>query len=93
MMLRQYGATLKQVEGHVGTRHTLNGFGNREVNSYHNYSVVSCPEAFEVTARSEDGEIEAVKHRCLKWEGWMWHPEREIEFSPQDIERFRVLFG
>ena len=93
MMLRQYGATLKQVQGHVGTRHTLDGFGNREVNSYHNYSVASCPDAFEVTAVSEDGEIEAVKHRYLRWEGWMWHPEREIEFSPQDIERFRVLFG
>ena len=93
MMLKQYGSTLKKVEGHVGTRHTLDGLGNGEVNSYHNYSVVGCPDAFEVTARSEDGEIEAVKHRYLRWEGWMWHPEREIEFSPQDIERFRLLFG
>lgn len=93
MMLMQHGSTLKEVEGHVGTRHILEGFVNREVNSYHNYSVASCPDAFEVTARSDDGEIEAVKHRYLRWEGWMWHPEREIQFSPQDIERFRVLFG
>ena len=83
MMLKQYGATLKQVEGHVGTRHTLDGFVNREVNSYHNYSVASCPDAFEVTARSADGEIEAVKHRYLRWEGWMWHPERDRVFPPR----------
>ena len=64
-----------------------------EVNSYHNFCISKCPKNYSIIAMSDDKSIEAMKHRRLPWEGWMWHPEREIEFSPQDIERFRVLFG
>ena len=40
----------------------------------------------------EDGFIEAIAHRYLPWEGWMWHPERETPFLEQDTRRIKALF-
>ena len=47
---------------------------------------------FKVIAHSLDGEIEAIKHKSLPWEGWMWHPEREEKFLKEDINRIKNLF-
>jgi len=93
MMAHWAGTGLHPAEGHVGTRHCLSGDVTGEVNSYHWLSISSCPEKFEVLARSEDGEIEAIRHRSLPWEGWMWHPERESIFFSRDVQRVRDLFG
>ncbi|MCL6557025.1 MAG: gamma-glutamyl-gamma-aminobutyrate hydrolase family protein [Burkholderiales bacterium] len=93
MMAHWAGTGLRAVSGHVRTRHQLTGTISGEVNSYHGYALSACPDGFEVLARSEDGEIEAIRHRSLPWEGWMWHPEREAVFAVGDIERVRSLFG
>jgi len=85
------GAVLKPVKGHVRTRHILQGDFVHEVNSFHNLGLVSCPQGFEVSARSEDGEIEAMCYSDSRWEGWMWHPERET-FQSADLERLQSLF-
>ncbi len=86
------GAELKMVTGHVRTRHILVGEIAGEVNSYHNQTLVECPPGFTLLARSEDGEIEAIRHRSLPWEGWMWHPERETNFCARDVQRLKTLF-
>lgn len=94
MMGVRAGSKLHAVEGHVRTRHALTGEIAREVNSYHNHTLATCPAGFEVLARSGgDNEIEAIRHNSLQWEGWMWHPEREPAFHPDDIGRIRKLFG
>lgn len=92
MLANWAGVSLRSVQGHVGTRHRLIGEVTGEVNSYHDFAVASCPVGFEIIARSEDGEIEAIRHQCLPWEGWMWHPERETEFTINDIQRLKALF-
>lgn len=86
------GAGLKPVGDHTGIRHRLIGEISREVNSYHKFSITQCPLGYKVLARSRDGEIEAIAHKSMNWEGWMWHPERENKFSEQDLERIRLLF-
>jgi len=86
------GVTLKPVEGHVRTRHILQGDFVHEVNSFHHYGLAACPRGFEVSARSEDGEIEAMCNLEIRWEGWMWHPERET-FQTADIDRLQRLFA
>ena len=98
MMVVWAGANLIKVEGHVRTRHFLDVLNKNNVfpdsvNSFHNLGLTSCPDGFQVLARSEDGVIEAIRHNELPWEGWMWHPEREAHFSPHDIRRLKVLFG
>ncbi len=93
MMAHWAGASLHPVNGHVRTRHQLTGQISAEVNSYHGHSLATCPEGFEVMAFSEDGEIEAIRHLSLPWEGWMWHPEREENFVADDLDRIMELFG
>jgi putative glutamine amidotransferase len=92
MMAHWAGVDLCLVQGHVRTRHRINGEITGEVNSYHGFALATCPVDFEVLASSEDGEIEAIRHQSLPWEGWMWHPEREPNFSVHDIQRIKALF-
>jgi putative glutamine amidotransferase len=87
------GVTLKAIDGHVGTRHKLRGKISTEVNSFHKFSLKRCPDDYEVLAKSEDNEIEAISHLSLPWEGWMWHPEREKVYSNELLNRARKLFG
>ncbi len=93
MMGHWAGIGLKPVQGHVRTRHRVSGKIIGEVNSYHGFSLTACPDGFEVLAQSEDGEIEAIHHKSLPWEGWMWHPEREEDFAAQNVRRIKGLFG
>lgn len=93
MIAHWSGGVLKPVTGHVRTRHQLSGQIVAEVNSYHGLALAGCPHGFEVQARSEDGEIEAIRHVSLPWQGWMWHPEREHVFAAHDIDRLKQLFG
>lgn len=87
------GSALQPVAGHIGTRHRLLGELTGEVNSFHQFALADCPPGFTVTAKSEDGNIEAIRHETLPWEGWMWHPEREAPFQLTDIQRLQALFG
>ncbi len=93
MMAFWAGVSLYPVHGHVQTRHRLTGEITGEANSYHGFSLATCPAHYEVLSRSEDGEIEAIRHKSLPWEGWMWHPEREENFTNRDIQRIKALFG
>jgi gamma-glutamyl-gamma-aminobutyrate hydrolase PuuD len=87
------GGALHKVQGHNQAIHKLRGIMQTTVNSFHNYSLAYCPDGFEVIARSEDGEIESIRHLTLPWEGWMWHPERETLFSDEDCRRIKDLIG
>lgn len=93
MMANLAGATLHRVYGHIKMRHRLIGQISVEVNSYHQYSLSQCPRGYEVLACSTDGEIEAIRHLTLPWEGWMWHPEREEYFQSDDALRIKALFS
>ena len=92
IMAHWAGTNLKKINGHIRTRHTISGDVRMEVNSFHSLGLETCPVEYEVLALSEDGEIEAIRHRNLPWEGWMWHPERELNFSKQDITRAENIF-
>lgn len=93
MMGAWAGMSLRAVEGHVGNRHEIIGEIACEVNSYHTFSLTACPEGFEILAESSTHEIEAMRHQSLPWEGWMWHPEREVNFALRDVLRIKTLFG
>lgn len=98
MMARHAGGTLVSLTGHAATRHALLGElvapGGlpAKVNSFHNWGLAACPRDYAVLATAPDGTIEAMRHRALRWEGWMWHPEREAPFASEDIARAKSLF-
>ena len=91
------GGELIQVYGHVGLEHKLQDDDKpsdifpEPVNSFHNQALQECPENFKVLAKSEDGNLEAIIHKELPWEAWMWHPERRESFLQSDLDRFKRL--
>lgn len=93
IMAHRAGASLEPIMGHRRTRHKISGEICGNVNSYHNIVLSTCPKDFQVISISEDGSIEAIRHRNLPWEGWMWHPEREANFENSDVQRLRSLFN
>jgi len=46
-----------------------------EAGRYHSLAAVEVPEALVVTARTDDGEVMAVRHRAHRIEGVQFHPE------------------
>ena len=92
MMAYSAGVCTVPIIGHAGTRHKISGeiFGN--VNSYHDFCISECPDGYKVISRSDQNTIEAIKHLKLPWEGWMWHPERELNFDERDVARLQSLF-
>ena len=98
VMAKWAGVKLIKVKNHVNTRHQIYCSSNDEffpkiVNSFHNWGIESCPKDFFITAKAKDGVIEAIKHKNLPWEGWMWHPEREEKFTSIDTDRMVNLFN
>jgi gamma-glutamyl-gamma-aminobutyrate hydrolase PuuD len=97
MLAHHAGGTLVPVSGHAGTRHPLQGAAvasgalPADVNSFHNWGLATSPPDYEVLATAPDGSIEAMRHRELRWEGWMWHPEREAPFGETEVMRARQL--
>ena len=54
-----------------------------KVNSSHGYSVTKVGKGLVVTARADDGIIEAVEHRTLPITGFQFHPERVFRRDPR----------
>ncbi|MBR1598177.1 MAG: gamma-glutamyl-gamma-aminobutyrate hydrolase family protein [Lachnospiraceae bacterium] len=91
-ILDYYGNELEAVSGHVALTHYITGNIEGEVNSYHNQGCVKLiNDELEIMAKSEDGVIEAIRHRCYPIYGTMWHPERENPFSDRDKEILQHL--
>lgn len=86
---------LRRIKNHVRTRNKLFNIEKkyeRNVNSYHNWTIQNCPKDYKILYFAEDNSIEAIVHKKLKWEGWMWHPEREKKYHKKDLKRLRRLF-
>jgi len=97
-----FNASLKKIPNHIATNHNL--LVNTEsmlanllsplkcVNSFHQFSIAKEPKGFLVSARSDDGAIEAMEATELKIFCQMWHPERNTLLSEVDINLFKHIF-
>lgn len=89
-----FGIQLQEIKGHVRQDHTINWKGERVVvNSFHNYGAITTLPDIEVLSSSDDGVIEAIKHRTYPIIGIMWHPERNTPFRDTDIKLFSSMWG
>ena len=59
------------------------GATRMEVNTSHTRCIKEVGEGLEVTARADDGIIEAVEHRTLPITGFQFHPERIFRRDPR----------
>lgn len=63
-----------------------------EINSYHHQALDRVAPALQVTARADDGMVEAVESREHSWVvGVQWHPERHEADAPETDPNIRVL--
>ena len=58
-----------------------------EVGRYHSLAASRVPDALEITARSDDGEVMGVRHRELPIEGVQFHPESVLTPLGKDLLR------
>ena len=93
LIAHRAGTGLIPVAAHVATTHAVTGARTGVVNSFHRLAPAACPEGYRVMAWAEDGSIEAIAHRSLRWEGWMWHPERCQPPAPLDVTGIRRVFA
>jgi len=56
-----------------------------EATRYHSLVATSIPEVLEVSARSEDGVVQGVRHRDLPIEGVQFHPESIMTKGGKDL--------
>lgn len=86
------GGGLRSVSGHTAVRHRIHGplvgKTGREVNSYHDHGLLDADlgNALEAVAWTDEGAVEALRHREKPWLGIMWHPEREEYLVAEDRE-------
>jgi putative glutamine amidotransferase len=97
VLAQLHGVKVELISSHVNSRHRLiatkaENLIPKEVNSFHEYKLLTCPENFEVLALAEDGSIEAIRHKKFPWLGLMWHPERESPFLESDLIMIKNLF-
>jgi anthranilate synthase/aminodeoxychorismate synthase-like glutamine amidotransferase len=58
-----------------------------EVGRYHSLAATRVPDALEISARSDDGEVMGVRHRELPIEGVQFHPESVLTPLGKDLLR------
>jgi len=98
MINHHQGGDLRPVVGHVAVRHRISGplmgTDGREVNSYHDQGLFDADlgDDLEAVAWSDDGVVEALRHRESPWLGIMWHPERETLVAEADRLLIKSVF-
>ena len=75
-------------QNHVAKNHFI--FSKNEnkflVNSFHNYKIIKISKKFNILFKSEDGSIEAFRHKEKGILGIMWHPERYKKIKKFDVK-------
>ena len=63
--------------------------GRTTVNSFHNWAVPAntLAPSLELLAASDDGCVEAVRHRAAPITAVQWHPEREVDNLQAQLDR------
>ncbi len=92
---KYFNMKLNPIKGHVATEHEIsinkksrffNHYSSKKiVNSYHQFSLSNTNKSINITAKTNDGNIEAFEHKTLKIAAIMWHPERNQLFDQEDL--------
>ena len=94
-----HGGSLRKIDDHVKVMHEIQSAETSElkfpkvVNSYHEYGITRSDLGSGLMEQGASGEcIEAFKHQNVRHYGIMWHPERGVEHSEEDVLLFKNIF-
>ena len=62
-----------------------------EVNSFHHQAVDRVAEGFYITARAQDGIVEAIENPQAKIWGVQFHPENMAQEDPEFLNLFKLF--
>jgi len=99
-----YGGEISSVKNHVGLYHNLTTrrgveipfeiMFDKKVNSFHDFGIHSSGMSLEFDILAQTGDVvESFIHRKYPHMGIMWHPERNVKPSVNDIDLFRKYFA
>lgn len=98
-----FNGEFEKINGHVGTSHRIIVFEESNfkeylkkldfVNSYHNYGIKKIPDGFILSAKSDDGIIEAMENKEHNIFCQMWHSERQTPFKENELMTIKKLFN
>ena len=85
---KYYNSEIIKKRNHTRKNHfiKLSSKNKVKVNSYHDFSIVKLGKSLNNLAFTEDGSIEAFKHKNKKILGIMWHPERYKKIKKFDLD-------
>ena len=92
------GGSNRDVENHVAKQHEIytlsKGYGDwpKMVNSFHSKTINVLAQQLVPVSAASDNSIESAVAISLKWEGWMWHPERFEKYDEACSRRVKSLF-
>ena len=95
---KKFKGRLFKQKGHVGKKHRIDentvkkGFP-KFINSYHKFVIRKLPKNFISLVTLGDNSVESFKHKKMKIEACMWHPERDKKFCHKYIKRVKNFFG
>ena len=93
------GGTNREVKNHVAKQHKIytlsksHGEWPMIVNSFHSKTICELAQKFMPVSAAMDHSVESAVAISLKWEGWMWHPERFEKHDEVCNLRLKNLFG
>ena len=93
LLIKHAGGSLEKVIGHVNQKHKLKGEHNHVVECYHNFAPDQIPDEYEIISRAADNCVEAIRHKSLPVEGWMWHPERTVSNRQLHIQLMKQVLA
>jgi putative glutamine amidotransferase len=74
--------------------HSLVGREQLHINSFHHQAVKHLGRGLRVTARADDGLVEAIEHEAHPWLlGVQWHPERNEAAGPGGNPDHGIFLG
>ena len=89
-----FGGDLIPLEGYAGHKHHLqlnDEDKKREVTTHCGFGFKSSP--FDIISVDENGVVMSAEKKEKKIYGQIWHPEREVNSSPEDVQLFKKYFG
>jgi N5-(cytidine 5'-diphosphoramidyl)-L-glutamine hydrolase len=93
VMMSFYGLSPIRLEGHAGTRHSVEGRISGNVNSHHDFGFNDVSDGFEVISSALDRSVEAAYHKENNWLGVMWHPERQMPYNQEHTNQILEIMG
>ena len=93
MIQHYFGGPIEKINGYSNAPHTCD-FTNqtsRRVTTHCNYGFYKTP--LTICSLDENGVIMSFEDNRKKIYGQLWHPERDVNKSEQDVKKFKSIFG